>query len=124
MVTWLAQKRRLVAMLILGWALLDLSVPSLCVAETNDNLSGQFQESQFCGLNASAVTSSPKISAAATQHTQPPQPETDCWCCCAHITPTPVFNVSMELVATVHDPVSRHNLVFATVSVPYHPPRS
>lgn len=113
--SWLAQNRRLVAMFIFGWALLDLTVPGLCLVETVGNkVPSQYQESQVAKFEPS-IPSSP---------TPQPGPEDDCWCCCGHVTPAPTFAFSPELVSTVQDPVYREELVYAAVLAPYHPPRS
>jgi len=87
-VSWLAQNRRLVSVLILSWALLDLTVPGFCETETDThNVPAQSQESQVCSLKSPE----PSISVESS----PVVPEScegdDCWCCCAHVTPTPAF---------------------------------
>ena len=103
--------QRIAALFILLWAVVDMSVPSLCQADS-DFLPVPQQQSAT-------------LSVDQNRDSQPafPSNDDDCFCCCSHVSPTPHFELSViasrqETVAP--DPVI-HRLEYTEPH--YHPPR-
>lgn len=102
---------RVVALVILLWAVVDMAVPSLCEADSGFLIPLTQQQSS--------------MSVDSDKSSQPADPahEDDCFCCCSHISPTPHFEFttvafSEEYAATTP---RLHLLEFAEPH--YHPPR-
>ena len=113
----LAMWKRRVALAILTWAILDLSLPGLCPGEQ------EIPPTSTVAVALSFVGSVPhniQVSGPRSDQTT----DDDCWCCSSHVVPAPRFE------ATLLSPQEREE---ATVSerssqgwsLPLnHPPRS
>ena len=106
---------------------------------------------QFCGERAISIlgarsvvlaaeqlpidqssSSTPEIGTRNSESTQPKAPprdngetdDEDCFCCCAHVMPSPLF-VNPETLALVTQSGSqpRISIPIASLRAPYHPPR-
>ena len=113
----LAIWKRRVALAILTWAVLDLSVPGLCPGEQ-------------AIPPTSTVAVALSFAGSGPHNIQPSGPasdktiDDDCWCCSSHVVPAPRFK------ATLPTPLERDETTLAERaahgwSLPlYHPPRS
>ena len=103
--------RKTVAVLVLAWALGDLTVPGLC-------------QTDFPNFGAAKSTS---ISAQSTVfHQQQSQSavEDDCFCCCTHVAPTIPVAMTGLAIAVAEWPPFLIEKPRASSSSLYHPPRS
>jgi hypothetical protein len=104
--------QRIAALFILLWAVVDMSVPSLCQADSE--------------LFAVPQQQSKAISVDQNRDSQPASPDTDddCFCCSSHVSPTPNYDLSVMALAqtsTVPEPVIR---ILEFAEPHYHPPRA
>ena len=104
--------RRIASLLILLWAVVDMSVPSLCQAD-----SGFFPVPQ---------QQSTTVSVDQNRDSQPASPsnEDDCFCCCSHVSPTPHFELST--IASRQEGVAPDPAIHLReyAEPHYHPPRA
>ncbi len=109
--------KRRVALVILTWALLDLSVPGLCPGEQ------KIPSTSMAAVALSFVASVPQgiqVSRPVSDQT----PDDDCWCCSSHVVPAPRFEVTL-LSPLEHQEVTLSERPSQGWSLPlYHPPRS
>ena len=103
--------RKTVAVLVLAWALGDLSVPGLCQTDFPD-----FGAAQSTSISAQSTVSHRQQSQSAV--------EDDCFCCCTHVAPATPVAVAAAAVAVADWPeyVTEGPRQFS--SSLYHPPRS
>jgi hypothetical protein len=113
----LAMWKRRVALVILTWALLDISVPGLCPGE--QETSPTSTAAMALSLGAS-VPPSIQMNGPVSGQTN----DDNCWCCSSHVVPAPRFEV------TLLSPLEREDFTLSERpsqgwSLPlYHPPRS
>ena len=113
----LAMWKRRVALVILTWALLDLSVPGLCPGEQEIPSTST---AAFVSSFVASVPHSIRVSGPVSDQTT----DDDCWCCSSHVAPAPRFE------ATLLSPLEREEATLSERpsqgwSLPlYHPPRS
>ncbi len=111
------------AALFLVWTLADLTVPGLC--KTDNDRSQDFQASTQVSLGS-------QVSQARVSEAQPvptsgrnaPNVDEDCFCCCGHIVPAPLFLLPAILDSAPNLTVYHFNQVTASALPLYHPPRS
>jgi len=117
---------RLVAMLFLAHAGVDLLFPQLCSEEgfragVNTPLAVSYTKSNKDSPAVSAFDSNE--SREEQRSDQEPRDE-DCFCCCSHVVPSPVFgnpnNAELHLPSITEQNVS---ILSAPLKNPYHPPR-
>lgn len=119
---------RVVAMLFLLHAGVDLVFPELCREEAfGAGLTQSFDLSSLAKTNET----SPAVAVAASSESKDeqrsdPQPrDEDCFCCCTHVMPSPLFvapgDAEPGLIASRHQNAS---IPAAPPNKPYHPPRS
>lgn len=116
--------RSWVALGILTWALLDLTVPGLCTTE----------EERFpspAPTSAETVDSSTTIARQATQigranpvSSSQGNLDDGCWCCCSHVVPSPHFEMAVLSTLDSQDLALFESSLQGWFSPPYHPPRS
>ena len=114
------------AALLLLWALADLSVPGLCQSDDDGSQDGQAL-SQFAGasqVEPGAPFGAQFRSAANSGRQNAPSSQEDCFCCCAHIVPSPHFCFSKIQPSAQAMTFYHFNQVAASAAPLYHPPRS
>ena len=118
--------QRWTALVIVTWALMDLTVPGLCPTELGPRESKTPLSSGLSTADAARQTvATPLISATTSPTSSDEQPvDDDCWCCSSHVAPVPRFE-STELAAVkyVNLPVFE-NPSTGWRSPLYLPPRS
>lgn len=98
------------AILLLLWAVVDLSVPEMCQAED---------------LTFSSPTHSTLIRGAGGNGDQNPvSPDDDCFCCCTHIIPTAHIGLAAFVVSTPEFRIFDLNHPQGFTPAIYLPPRS
>jgi hypothetical protein len=109
--------KRRVALVILTWALLDLSVPGLCRGEQ----AIPSTSTTAVALSFSApVPQSDHVSRLVSDETT----DDDCWCCSSHVVPAPRFEVTL-LLPLEREEATLFERPTQGWSLPlYHPPRS
>jgi len=119
-----SQLMRVIAMLFLLHSGADMLFPQLCneevlfggsfstVLSSNDSEAGKL----FAVSSSSEFPDGPR--------SDPQHREEDCFCCCAHVMPSPVFASpeDAELVIS-RSTVARISIPSAPSENPYHPPR-
>ena len=109
-----------VALVILVWALFDLSVPGLCTTEEELLPGGATVQQEY--VLASTVQTPRIQSAAAVPIDQNPL-ENDCWCCCSHVVPPPHFEMSVISSFTYDEALVFERPSLGWPPLLYHPPR-
>ena len=120
------QLLRAVAMLFLVQAGAELLFPELCQEEgtmSRSVIAAHVSKDKVALAFVVAVSSSPE-----SRDNQIPDHENrdeDCFCCCTHVMPSPVFDPPENLVLKTQDG-SPENVFIPTAPTrsPYHPPRS
>lgn len=120
---------RFAAVLLLLWAVVDLTVPVWSQElhpEHDQHVSRP--EAAMHVIHTSACRNSPAamttfvVSTAAPDSDEIPAP--DCWCCCAHVSPTsPAALAEVAVLSQAHAQLPE-NLVQASKPLFFHPPRS
>ena len=109
--------KRRVVLVILTWALLDLSVPGLCPGE---------QELPLASTGVQAMP--PAVSAVHVQAGGPGSDQTllddDCWCCSSHVVPAPHFEVTVLAQVDREEIIPLESSSQGWPLTLYHPPRS
>lgn len=102
---------RVAAISILLWAVVDMSVPSLCEADG--------------GFIPSSSPQHASVSVDGDKNSQPtPVQEDDCFCCCAHISPTRHFEFAAVGLSEQFVPVTPEQRLLEFAESHYHPPRA
>ena len=104
-------KRKFVALVVLVWALFDLTVPGVCQTDFPD-----FRSSQPISVSAQSSVSHQQQSQTAA--------EDDCFCCCSHVAPTTPVTMTGLAIAVAEWPPFLVEQPRASSSSLYHPPRS
>jgi len=117
---------KFVAAVLLLWTVADLSVPGFC--QSGDDEAQDVQSIPYpknTTWNGQHSESRAQVCAApdSGQQKAPVSPE-DCFCCCAHIAPTPHFHLSAMPRSAQLVTLYRLDSITAFVSPLYHPPRS
>jgi len=108
--------------LIVLWALMDMCVPGVCRADDQESPAPSTQDF-IVSAYGSAATAVSECSWPLNNSPDPFSPES-CFCCCAHIVPTPVFSVADDSSAIRVDtsflvaPPLKHSYFV------YHPPKA
>ena len=121
-----SQLLRVIAMLFLLHSGVDMLFPQLCSDE--ETFGGSFSSSGVVATNdgeagkAFAVDGSSEF--PDDQRSGPEHRDEDCFCCCTHVMPSPVFASpdDAELVISTST-VARIFIPSAPSDNPYHPPR-
>ena len=111
--------RKSVAIMLVAWAALDMAVPALCLSD-----SGQVPEMK---LIAEANAGSAVLQPASPQGNDPAPRfsyEDDCFCCCAHIVPSPQQQVLVIFRVRPTDVNLPQSHPIGDPPTLYHPPRS
>ena len=108
---------RAVALLILCWALLDLSVPGLCPGERD---SSQVPETPSFLIASSSVS----MAAISGQAPVAPDVDDDCWCCSSHVAPSSQFELATLSTVDRKDAPLFESPSQGWSQLPYRPPRS
>jgi len=114
------------AALLLVWALADLSVPGLCQSD-DDGAQDAQALSQFASASqvARGIPSGTHLRMASNLGRQnAPSSQEDCFCCCAHIVPSPHFYFARIQRSAQAMTLYHFNKVTASTPPLYHPPRS
>src|SRR5678815_1159224 len=109
-----------VALVILVWALFDLTVPGLCTTEEEVLPTGVTSRGY---VPPSVTGQTPRVQSAAAVPTDQNSLENDCWCCCSHITPTPHFQMSVISSFTYEEAPVFDRPSLGWPPLLYHPPR-
>ncbi len=119
---------RAVALLFLLHTGVDLVFPQLCSEEAvgvmaisaSAALPPQANSRESSGTVALSASSDPE----REQRSDPPPRDEDCFCCCTHVMPSPLFitpgNAELSLPPTFRQNIS---ILSAPPNNPYHPPR-
>ena len=121
---------RVVVVLLLLHAGVDLAFPELCTEEGYGaglsrtlDLSSRTNRTDGLRLVAAATSSDSKDEPRSDPDSQPR--DEDCFCCCTHVMPSPLFiapvNAEPGLLANRHQDT---NIAAPPPNNPYHPPRS
>jgi hypothetical protein len=115
-----------IASFLLLWTLADLSVPGLCQSDDDGSqmlpVASQFENTSQVGQ---AVPSEVHFRMASNAgHPTAPSSQEDCFCCCAHIVPSPHFHFAVFQRAEQALTFYHFNQVTAAAPPLYHPPRS
>lgn len=102
---------RFVALFILLWAVVDMTVPSLCESDGGFLLPVPQQQSS--------------VSVDTDRGSQPATPaqEDDCFCCCSHISPTPHFEFKAVAFSEEYTAAAPGLQLLEFAEAHYHPPR-
>jgi hypothetical protein len=108
---------RVVALVILCWALLDLCVPGICPGE---------RDSSWAPETSGFVIAHSPLSMAGTSAPSPVAPDVDddCWCCSSHVAPAPHFELATLATVDLEDAPLFENPSQGWSQLPYRPPRS
>ncbi len=114
---------RAVALLFLLHAGVDLAFPQLCSEEPIAVVTNQSQDvADYLSESLSAFQASKESS--QDQHPQDRPSEEDCFCCCAHVMPSPPFvNPGAADLNLGRDVLPDLSVPAAALNPPYHPPR-
>jgi len=121
-----SQLLRVIAMLFLLHSGVDMLFPQLCNEEKP--FDGSFSSSWVVATNDGEVEKALAVDGSSqVPNDQPSGPEhrdEDCFCCCTHVMPSPVFASpdEAELVISTST-VARIFIPSAPSDNPYHPPR-
>ena len=115
--------RKYVALFILLWAFADLTVPNLCHADETSEIAAGL----LAAYSGSATGLQGEVHAVSEQPQSPLKgsgyaPE-DCFCCCWHIAPAPVFAIFYPFSTEFYHPARLAHSVTLFPSNLYHPPR-
>lgn len=102
---------RFVALVLLLWTAVDLSIPSICRAE--DPASNMGQGVSFMQRHDPQLSQTPGF-----------QDDDDCFCCCSHIVPSSHFTANAETHAVSSTTVLRESQIDQYPLSLFHPPRS
>lgn len=120
--------RSCLVILLLLWALGDLTVPDWCVTDVGSMLATSPTAAPVvAGPQASAtvarVAQSDSFAPSAALRLQNTG-EDDCWCCCSHIAPPPQFALAhVDIQTQAVDVLALHATPGVTAFL-YHPPRA
>jgi hypothetical protein len=121
-----SQLLRVIAMLFLLHSGVDMLFPQLCNDE--ESFGGSFNSIWLSARNDGEVGKAFAVDGSTEfpndQRSDPQHRDEDCFCCCAHVMPSPVFAspAGAELVIST-DIVARIFIPSAPPDSPYHPPR-
>ena len=102
---------RFVALVLLLWTAVDLSIPSICRAE--DPASNLGQGTSFVQRHDTQFSQTPSF-----------QDDDDCFCCCSHIVPSSHFTADAEAHAVSSTAGVRESQIDQSPRSLFHPPRS
>jgi hypothetical protein len=108
---------RAVALVILCWALLDLSVPGLCPGERD---SSQAPETSGFLMASSSLL----LARGSAPSPVAPDLDDDCWCCSSHVVPAPRFELWTLATVDLKEVPLFENPSQGWSQLPYRPPRS
>ena len=114
--------RKFLAAFIVLWALADIAVPGVCQA---DDLDSPEASAQTAAISAQSQTH-PSVGARSVPSQSPATPlsPADCFCCCAHVVPTPAFRVVKSNAVTRLDLFLSLEQPLGQASHVYHPPKA
>jgi hypothetical protein len=121
-----SQLLRVIAMLFLLHSGVDMLFPQLCNEE--ESFGGSFSSTWLVAANNGEVEKAFAVDGSCEfpddQRSDPQHRGEDCFCCCTHVMPSPVFASpdNAELVIS-RSPVARIFIPAAPSDNPYHPPR-
>jgi hypothetical protein len=120
-----SQLLRVIAMLFLLHSGVDMLFPQLCNEE--ESFGGSFTTTWLLTTDSEAGKANAVDGSRGIPDDQPSDPQhrdEDCFCCCTHVMPSPVFAspADAELVLS-RSTVSRIFIPTAPSDNPYHPPR-
>lgn len=116
--------RKWLAAFFLLWALADLSVPGLCQSDNDDGSQGSQVASRFESASRVALSGTRLRAASNSGHKSVPSTQEDCFCCCAHIVPTPHFLIASIERSALAEAFYQFHQVAAPTLLLYRPPRS
>lgn len=96
--------------------MLDLSVPGFCLSESDTH---QADPIIACSVSAHLAVATSDMEAAPDRAT-----EDDCWCCCGHVSPSPVFHISVARAERTELVLFAPTMAYGWSAPPYHPPRA
>lgn len=118
-----SQLLRVIAMLFLIHSGVDMLFPQLCNDE--EFFGGSFSSTSLAATNdgeAFAVNGASEL--PDEQRSDPQHRDEDCFCCCTHVMPSPVFTGPDDAEPVVsRSTVARISIPSAPSDNPYHPPR-
>ena len=121
-----SQLLRVIAMLFLLHSGVDMLFPQLCNEEEpfGGNFSSTWLASTNEGEPGNALAIHDSKGFPGDQRSDPQHTDEDCFCCCTHVMPSPVFASpdDAELVVS-RSTVARVFIPSAPSDNPYHPPR-
>jgi hypothetical protein len=121
-----SQLLRVIAMLFLLHSGVDMLFPQLCNEE--ETFGGSFNSTRLSTTNDAEVGKAFAVDGSSEfpddQPSDPQHRDEDCFCCCTHVMPSPVFASpdDAELVIS-RSTVARIFIPSAPPDNPYHPPR-
>jgi hypothetical protein len=119
-----AWRKSLVAFLLL-WTLADLTVPGICQSDDDGSQDAQALAQSSASASAARTSSLDQFRVAANSGQQKvPAAQEDCFCCCAHIVPSPHFSFAAMQRSAESLTFYHFNQVTASAPPLYHPPRS
>jgi hypothetical protein len=115
-----------VALAIVTWAMMDLTVPGLCPTELGTLQSGTPLSSELATKDTEHPTTAPQlISASITPSSGDHRSlDDDCWCCSSHVAPAPRFQATNLATLSYQTPPVFENLSTGWRFPLYLPPRS
>jgi hypothetical protein len=108
---------RFVAIFFLLWTLTDLSVPQLCMADSD------------APASVAGASSHPLILATSPKShddgssSVPFQQDDDCFCCCSHVLPSSFVHVERMKAVSSFERENDDLVPYRPVNAPFHPPR-
>lgn len=102
---------RFIALALLLWTAVDLSIPSICRAEDSSWNLGQ--NTGIAQRHEGQVSQAPGF-----------QGDDDCFCCCSHIVPSSHFAVNAEARVVSSTTVPRSHQIDQDPRSLFHPPKS
>jgi len=122
-----SQLLRVIAMLFLLHSGVDMLFPQLCSNE--EAFGGSFSTTSLAATGDVEVRKAFAVEASSEfpddQRSDQQHRDEDCFCCCTHVMPSPVFASpdNAELVVSI-SPVHHIFIPAAPSDNPYHPPRA
>jgi hypothetical protein len=114
--------RKLMAAVIVLWALMDMTVPGVCQSDDLDSVPAS---AQAASTAVSKDTSPSIVSSDPTNDDSSDQsgPE-DCFCCCSHVAPTGFFHVTGLFAFIGYEPPYSQGSPRDFSAFQYHPPKA
>jgi hypothetical protein len=113
-----------VALAMLSWALLDLTVPGFCTDEEESFPPPESTAAQTVNPGSTIARGAAQVSGTDPLSRSQNRLDDGCWCCCSHVVPSPHFQTAILSSLDLQELPVFESQSLGSFSPPYHPPRS